>query len=222
MEERGVEWVCPNCSKKKAEEIKGKHISTLTSKRKSTEALFQTLDGRSSGVPNKKTIVMDGPSANKVAQGSGITQCVVCKKEARNSSIYCSDACILAHAQETCTKDKPVSTPSPKVPKQEFLKGKLDARIMVFDRKTGKVLSGMLSINFYLKILFIKRYWSILRKICFLKFISTFIFFKFENSNLSKSAHVNFYFTRLFLLKLRYGSSDGRKSQKLAERTSIF
>ncbi|XP_043471385.1 uncharacterized protein LOC122504370 isoform X2 [Leptopilina heterotoma] len=142
MEEQGVEWVCPNCAKKKAEETRVKHASPVVSKRKSTEALFQTLDGKSSGLPNKKLPATDGPSTEKIAQGSGITQCVVCKKEARNSSIYCSDTCILAHAQETCTKDKPATTPSPKAPKQDFLKGKVDARVMVYDRKTGKVLSG--------------------------------------------------------------------------------
>lgn len=155
MEEQGVEWVCPNCSKKKTEETKGKHASPVISKRKSTEALFQTLDGKSSGLSSSSSssskkvtpVITDGPSTEKTAQGSGITQCVVCKKEARNSSIYCSDNCILAHAQETCTKDKPASTPSPKASKQDFLKGKLDARVMVFDRKTGKVLSGKLYLS---------------------------------------------------------------------------
>lgn len=29
------------------------------------------------------------------------TTCIVCKKSARSSSVYCSDACILAHAQDS-------------------------------------------------------------------------------------------------------------------------
>ena len=145
MEEQGIEWVCPNCLKKKAEEAKAKHVSSLTSKRKSTEALFQTLDGKSNVTSPSRSmsiIDMNSPSEKIIAQGSGITQCVVCKKEARNSSIYCSDSCILAHAQETCTKDKP-SVPQAKIPKQEVVKGKLDARVMVFERKTGKILTGI-------------------------------------------------------------------------------
>lgn len=144
MEEQGIEWVCPNCTKKKAEEAKGKHASPLTSKRKSTEALFQTLDGKSSvASPSRNVNIIDGASVmeKSAAQGSGITQCVVCKKEARNSSIYCSDNCILAHAQETWPKDKPVPVPSPKTPK-EVSKGKQEGRVMVFERKTGKVFTG--------------------------------------------------------------------------------
>jgi len=73
----------------------------------------------------------------------------VCKKEARNSSIYCSDACILAHAQETLTKDKPVPTgsniKSAKSPVTETIKAKPETRVIVFDKKNGKVLTGKFS-----------------------------------------------------------------------------
>ena len=145
MEEQGIEWVCPNCTKKKAEETKGKQASPLTSKRKSTETLFQALDGKPNvASPSRNVTITDGTSAAEktAAQGSGITQCVVCKKEARNSSIYCSDTCILAHAQETWPKDKPVPVPQSKTPKQEVPKAKPEGRVMVFERKTGKVFTG--------------------------------------------------------------------------------
>lgn len=46
-------------------------------------------------------------SANKEATSK--TSCIVCKKPARASSIYCSDACILKHAQDSLTNQVPAT-----------------------------------------------------------------------------------------------------------------
>jgi hypothetical protein len=106
--------------------------------------------------------------------------CIVCKKEARPSSIYCSDSCILKHAQESLSlinKEKhiPVGTLAaaqmghnhPQMPAShgvaelqlqqelglasgnvtagasaQFPRAKPDARVIVFERKTGRLLAG--------------------------------------------------------------------------------
>jgi len=104
--------------------------------------------------------------------------CIVCKKEARPTSIYCSDSCILKHAQESLSlinkeKHVPVATLAvatqmapnhPQVPaprgqsEQQQLaaasgnvasgasaqlpRAKTDARVIVFERKTGRLLAG--------------------------------------------------------------------------------
>lgn len=38
-------------------------------------------------------------SSTKKAENASTVPCVVCQKPARKNSIYCSEACILAHAQ---------------------------------------------------------------------------------------------------------------------------
>lgn len=150
MEEKGIEWVCPNCLRKKAEEEKTKSNSqTLFGKQRIK--IEQTGENAiSQAVLSSKEVSPSVSSIDGTVPISGTTQCVVCKKDARNSSIYCSDACILAHAQETLTKDKPVPTGSntkfTKAPATEITKVKPDARVVVFDRKTGKVLTGELII----------------------------------------------------------------------------
>jgi hypothetical protein len=135
MENQGIEWVCPNCLKKKNEESKFKHTSK---KQKSTVDVLSSEYNRTSC--DLKVISNSGKSS---ITSLGVTHCVVCKKEARKSSIYCSDACILAHAEVTSTKDKP-SLLSVKSSKTDSLMSKLksDIRIVVFDKETGKVLTG--------------------------------------------------------------------------------
>lgn len=149
MEEKGIEWVCPNCLRKKAEEEKGKSISQTSPVKQKTK-VESTSDNTVSQtiLPPKEISPTVSSADHAVVPISGMMQCVVCKKEARNSSIYCSDACILAHAQETLTKDKPVPTgsgtklvKSPVTP-ETTVKIKPEARVIVFDRKTGKVLTG--------------------------------------------------------------------------------
>ncbi|XP_029170673.1 uncharacterized protein LOC114940265 isoform X2 [Nylanderia fulva] len=137
MEEKGIEWVCPNCSKKKAEEEK---VKNLQSGKQKTKIELANENSVSQKVLTKE-IPLSSLSINPSIPVSGTMQCVVCKKEARNSSIYCSDACILAHAQETLTKDKPVPTGS-KTTKSGEIKAKAETRVIVLDRKTGKLLTG--------------------------------------------------------------------------------
>ena len=156
MEEKGIEWVCPNCAKKKDEEIKARlNTQNASGKQRiqsdtvSENSKNLTSVNQASFTEETSSLIQSGCDYGEVQYSSNM-QCVVCKKEARNSSIYCSDACILAHAQETLTKDKPISgsTTSPKgarsTPFDPALKQKTDARVIVFERKTGKVLTGSL------------------------------------------------------------------------------
>ncbi|XP_008203229.1 uncharacterized protein LOC100679883 isoform X2 [Nasonia vitripennis] len=142
MENKGVEWVCPNCKTKKSEESKPK--STARKQRHSTDS---TASERSRTLSVSNTSTSDGKVTSNTGKNSGasagVTHCVVCKKEARKSSIYCSDACILAHAEKTSTQDKPTPSPQPvKTPKADTSKSKADVRVVVFDKKTGNVLTG--------------------------------------------------------------------------------
>lgn len=57
------------------------------------------------------------------------TSCIVCKKPARASSIYCSDACILKHAQESLPPTVPLKSPPGKDNVQN--KPKLDQRVNI-------------------------------------------------------------------------------------------
>ncbi|XP_012531971.1 death-inducer obliterator 1 isoform X2 [Monomorium pharaonis] len=146
MEEKGIEWVCPNCLKKKAEEEKMKSNSQSLPGKQKTK-----IESASESLSSQAMLAKEIPPSNSSTDHSDATptsntmQCVVCKKEARPSSIYCSDTCILAHAQETLTKDKPVpsgsNTKSMKL-SAETAKAKSESRVVVFDRKTGKVLTG--------------------------------------------------------------------------------
>ncbi|XP_078038332.1 protein partner of snf isoform X2 [Augochlora pura] len=162
MEEKGIEWVCPNCLKKKEEELKTK-ITVPNMVGKQRVQIDNPIALKNLTVPNPVTVGGEttpmNPSSSDYgdvqysgnsSSSSSSMQCVVCKKEARNSSIYCSDACILAHAQETLTKDKPSSTGSTTSPKgtrplplEISARTKSESRVIVFERKTGKVLSGI-------------------------------------------------------------------------------
>lgn len=141
MEHKGVEWVCPNCKTRKNEESKPK--STAKKQRHSTES---TASERSRTPSVSNTSTSDGKVTPNTGKNSGasasVTHCVVCKKEARKSSIYCSDACILVHAEKTSTQDKPSPVPQAKTPKADTSKSKPDVRVVVFDKKTGNVLTG--------------------------------------------------------------------------------
>lgn len=141
MEHKGVEWVCPNCKLKKNEESKPK--STAKRQRHSTDSTTSE-HSRTPSVANTSTSdVKVTPNTGKnTGSPAGVTHCVVCKKEARKSSIFCSDACILVHAEKTSTQDKPSPAPPTKTPKTETPKLKPDVRIVVFERKTGNVLTG--------------------------------------------------------------------------------
>lgn len=163
MEEKGIEWVCPNCTKKKGEEVPTKvNAQTVSGKQRIRSDTVTNNAIGSKGLASPSQTSVSGETSSSLiptasdygdVQYSSSTQCVVCKKEARNSSIYCSDACILAHAQETLTKDKPLpgSTTASKGMKSAAFdstsRPKPEARVIVFERKTGRVLTGECAIR---------------------------------------------------------------------------
>ncbi|XP_072940862.1 uncharacterized protein pps isoform X2 [Epargyreus clarus] len=114
MEEQGIEWRCPNCKNEKNKNL-----------------------NKSSMVQNAIEVVTPPPVTKDV---SSKTICIVCKKPARASSIYCSDACILKHAQDSLSSQ---IMPS----KVDNVGGKTDkphseSRVIVYERKTGRLLAG--------------------------------------------------------------------------------
>lgn len=66
--------------------------------------------------------------------------CIVCKKPAREDTIYCSDPCILKHAQ-MATKNPEEKEPKAKEVPKKFMKNK-NNRVFVYEKATGKILSG--------------------------------------------------------------------------------
>lgn len=142
MEIQGIEWVCPNCTKKKSEE--GKKFGSRRQKNSLDSASVDK--NRTPSTPvnsNKSEPKATLNSGKNPGTSPGVTLCVVCKKEARKSSIYCSDACILAHAETTSSKPSP--SPQVKTPKADGAKVKSDARIVVFDKRTRKVITGTIT-----------------------------------------------------------------------------
>lgn len=93
------------------------------------------------------------------AQATTITNCIVCRKQARNSSIYCSDDCIRQHASKTTASTSavvPISTMSASLPVvkdnankgekvfQKILRLKND-RVVVYEKSTGRCLAGSMA-----------------------------------------------------------------------------
>ncbi|XP_069678239.1 death-inducer obliterator 1 isoform X2 [Periplaneta americana] len=196
MEENGLEWCCPNCTKKK--EAEGKEKERESKKQNKVVKEKEVKKAIPKDTPNKdiqKEIQKDvkepssteetaAPPVQKQQASSssdGIMYCIVCKKEARPTSIYCSDTCILKHAQESLSlinKEKPSapssslsvtaqnarnqtqalpsrvqndqqvrpeqSTASPQTPPAsvQLPRAKPDARVIVFERKSGRLLAG--------------------------------------------------------------------------------
>ncbi|XP_034940332.1 death-inducer obliterator 1 isoform X2 [Chelonus insularis] len=149
MEDQGIEWVCPNCLKKKSPDTPVSKVKSPGGKSsKITESPSSSHNvSDNSGSQSDKPVKAVSDVKQSSASNSIPTQCVVCKKEARSSSIYCSDTCILMHAQETLTKDKPVNQQIPsktvKTSADVPTKPSSDARVIVFERRTGKVLTGV-------------------------------------------------------------------------------
>ncbi|XP_061709027.1 protein piccolo-like isoform X2 [Cydia pomonella] len=119
MEEDGIEWRCPNCVKKTKPTPK-----TITNK--------MTIQKKLEVDTDQSPPLLVSPSASKAV--SSKTSCIVCKKPARASSIYCSDACILKHAQDSLGNQTPG--------KPDHDKTKSDSRVIVYERKSGRVLAG--------------------------------------------------------------------------------
>ncbi|XP_077292288.1 protein partner of snf isoform X2 [Arctopsyche grandis] len=127
MEDRGIEWRCPNCVKKKGHANPSFKSLLL---RKSTE-------GKADERPSR--LSTDGAGS----QFDSSTSCIVCKKPARTSSIFCSDACILKHAQDSINiASPPAPTNAKNVRDAASNKPRPETRVIVYERKTGKILAG--------------------------------------------------------------------------------
>nr|CAI5865175.1 unnamed protein product [Callosobruchus analis] len=101
MEAEGREWICLFC---KDPALKRPQAAARRIRKASRNSRTST---ESTGSTSRKS---DTGSAASV-------KCVVCHNQARKNSIYCSEACILAHAQGI-------------------------ERVVVFERATGKMLTG--------------------------------------------------------------------------------
>lgn len=154
MEEDGVEWSCPNCSKKKQEKQQPKMTEFLVSSSSSNVSIGGTLTTTSSTV---KVVAIS------------MAGCVVCGKPSRTNSVYCSDECIRKHAgmanssvatttplSSTATSHHPTYGRSSSVTKDKqnehipkkheplaLPKGNAKAGpIIVMERKTGRCITG--------------------------------------------------------------------------------
>ncbi|XP_045511639.1 death-inducer obliterator 1 [Colias croceus] len=115
MEEQGIEWRCPNCIKKSKPPPKTPAKATPIQKQVETT-----------------------PQATPAKEG-GKSNCIVCKKPARASSIYCSDSCILKHAQDSLGVQGGTKTNTPSGKSAEKV---AESRVIVYERKSGRLLAG--------------------------------------------------------------------------------
>uniref|UniRef100_A0A8D9EV27 Death-inducer obliterator 1 n=1 Tax=Cacopsylla melanoneura TaxID=428564 RepID=A0A8D9EV27_9HEMI len=137
MEERGIEWRCPTCKEKL------KTGGEVTASSSAAPALVKATPPQLSanrkagglvGSPNRKSATARKPRPEpahdplkKIHTAS--VQCVVCNKlDALQGSMYCSDACIQTHVTESLAR---IGT------------YKQDTHLIVFERKTGNILSGI-------------------------------------------------------------------------------
>ncbi|XP_039752411.1 death-inducer obliterator 1 isoform X1 [Pararge aegeria] len=119
MEEQGIEWRCPNCVKK-------------TPSAKNIVNKVPTMAKDNAGVSTSQ------PAITKELTTK--TTCIVCKKPARASSIYCSDACILKHAQDSLGSQSASKTDTSSGKPLE--KSNSESRVIVYERKSGRLLAG--------------------------------------------------------------------------------
>ncbi|GLH06868.1 CXXC-type zinc finger protein 1 [Gryllus bimaculatus] len=184
MENKGLEWSCPNCAKKKEDDKEAKRNVLPSQKEKDIKKIRDS----KKDIPERtnEAVHTEIKETSVIGSGEGISQgsssdaeimyCIVCKKEARPSSIYCGDACILKHAQESLnciSRDKAVTPgstgggggrdaiqetqPSQHQGTREAEGGQSssgsaganqpprtrpDARVIVFERKSGILLAG--------------------------------------------------------------------------------
>ncbi|XP_028028225.1 death-inducer obliterator 1 isoform X2 [Bombyx mandarina] len=124
MEEQGIEWRCPNCIKKVKTTPKSTSKPSLTQKKHEVESLSP-----------------ETPPSERKKENAGKTTCIVCKKHARASSIYCSDACILKHAQDSLVNPTNQSKTEEETGKSQE-KQNPESRVIVYERKSGRLLAG--------------------------------------------------------------------------------
>ncbi|KAJ0182434.1 hypothetical protein K1T71_001803 [Dendrolimus kikuchii] len=125
MEEQGIEWRCPNCIKKTKTQLKNSSTPKQTLIQKKIDHDVST---------------NESPTLPSPKESSSKTNCIVCKKSARASSIYCSDACILKHAQDSLGTQGGTKVEGETGKIQD--KQKSDARVIVYERKSGRLLAG--------------------------------------------------------------------------------
>ncbi|OWR47744.1 Death-inducer obliterator 1 [Danaus plexippus plexippus] len=118
MEDQGIEWRCPNCVKNA--KASAKNTNKVPTGQKDNV-----------GVSTPTAITKELPSK---------TTCIVCKKPARASSIYCSDACILKHAQDSLGSHSTAPNNDSTSGKNE--KPNSESRVIVYERKSGRLLAG--------------------------------------------------------------------------------
>ncbi|GBP39976.1 Death-inducer obliterator 1 [Eumeta japonica] len=121
MEQQGIEWTCPNC-------IKKTQTPKPTSK---SQSLLKKQDSEENKIPRRK-------SADVKNTGSK-TNCIVCKKEARANSIYCSDVCIRKYVHDSLGSQVPLNKSDDS---GKTLTKQSDSKVIVFERTTGKCLDG--------------------------------------------------------------------------------
>ncbi|CAG4978286.1 unnamed protein product [Parnassius apollo] len=122
MEEQGIEWRCPNCIKS---------IKTVNKNNNKVATSVKAIDNEET-----KTSTQPAPA---FGTKTNALQCIVCKKSARASSIYCSDTCILKHAQDSLSSQVQ-SKPDETGKVREKIKS--ESRVIVYERKTGRLLAG--------------------------------------------------------------------------------
>ncbi|XP_068626187.1 death-inducer obliterator 1 isoform X3 [Battus philenor] len=119
MEEQGIEWRCPNCVK-------------------STKTHNKNLN-KGAAAKNVENLEIKPQTSILAKELGSKTNCIVCKKSARASSIYCSDACILKHAQDSLGSQGPSKTDETGKVSDKL---KSESRVIVYERKTGRLLAG--------------------------------------------------------------------------------
>lgn len=124
MEEQGIEWRCPNCIKKAKATPKTSNKIPMSQKKHETEVIANEIKS----LPAKEL--------------TSKTSCIVCKKPARASSIYCSDSCILKHAQDSLGGNQNTNNKDEGETGKSQDNQKSESRVIVYERKSGRLLAG--------------------------------------------------------------------------------
>lgn len=130
MEEQGIEWRCPNCIKKAKSQSKG-----------TKQEKVQGIQNKTESEQRIPTPEIKSPVPSTSTKDSTKTNCIVCKKPARASSIYCSNSCIWKHAQDSLG-NQGTSTKGDGEPGKSNEKQKSESRVIVYERKSGRLLAG--------------------------------------------------------------------------------
>uniref|UniRef100_T1JA55 PHD-type domain-containing protein n=1 Tax=Strigamia maritima TaxID=126957 RepID=T1JA55_STRMM len=135
MEKKGQDWFCPKCikdkSKPKCEGVKEEFSCKDEVKSKIAAEIPAPLK-RKPFRPNQL------PSVISREKSFSTQLCIVgCGHSARCDSIYCSNECIQKHANESLQFLNKIGKSKPNESKKDDL-----ARVVVWERGTGKILNG--------------------------------------------------------------------------------